>query len=65
MYKEAEASEVKEQAKKAPFIKAVAKVVSKEQKKSAEHNKSADKVSHDQAVKVLSLHALLVQKYEY
>jgi len=51
LYKEAEASEVKEQAKKAPFIKAVAKVVSKEQKKSAEHNKSADKVSHDQAVK--------------
>jgi len=50
LYKEAEKSEQKEQAKKAPFIKAVKQVVSKEQK---EHHssKSSSGAAHDKAVK--------------
>merc|ERR1712127_68227 len=51
LYKEAEQSEQKEQAKKAPFIKAVKKVVSTEQKTAAHQAKDAGKAAHDSAVK--------------
>jgi len=51
LYKEAEQSEQKEQAKKAPFIKAVKKVVSTEEKSAAHTAKDAGKAAHDSAVK--------------
>ena len=51
LYKEAEKSEQKEQAKKAPFIKAVKKAVSKEQKSDAHKAKAEGKAAHDSAVK--------------
>jgi len=51
LYNEAEKSEQKEQAKKAPFIKAVKKVVSKEETKDAHTSTAAGKVAHDSQVK--------------